>query len=87
MKQKTGKILKPKPGKTIVKTLKASYNKSRQKREALKSLESLTLADRFLFFKVMQDAELCKRLLEIILGVEIERIESSPEKPVLSEPD
>lgn len=62
-------------GKTIVKTLKVSYNKSRQKKEALKSLESLTLADRFLFFKVMQDGELCKRLLEIILGVEIERIE------------
>lgn len=45
-------------GKTIVKTLKVSYNKSRQKKEALKSLESLTLADRFLFFKVMQDGEL-----------------------------
>ena len=75
MKQKTGKILKPKPGKTIVKTSKVSYNKRKQKKEALKSLESLTLADRFLFFKVMQDGELCKRLLEIILGVEIERIE------------
>lgn len=45
-------------GKTIVKTLKVSYNKSKQKKEALKSLESLTLADRFLFFKVMQDGEL-----------------------------
>ena len=83
MKSKSGKNLEPKPeksleskpGKTIVKTSKVSYNKSKRKREALKSLESLTLADRFLFFKVMQDGELCKRLLEIILGVEIERIE------------
>ena len=61
--------------KTIVKTPTTSYNKDRRRTEALRTLEQLTLTDRFLFFKVMQDAELCKRLLEIILGVEIERIE------------
>ena len=61
--------------KNIVKTPGTSYNKGKPGREALKALEQLTLADRFIFFKVMQDAELCKRLLEIILGVEIERIE------------
>ena len=37
--------------------------------------EDLTLADRFIFFKVMQDPNLCRRLLEIILGMEIARIE------------
>ena len=41
----------------------------------LKAFKDLTLADRFLFYKVMQDRELCRRLLEIILDVEIERIE------------
>ncbi len=36
--------------------------------------EELTLADDFMFCKVMQDEKLCKELLEIILGVEIEKI-------------
>ena len=38
-------------------------------------LDEITLADRFIFFKVMQNPDLCKRLLEIILNVEITRIE------------
>ena len=41
----------------------------------MKPIEEATLADRFIFFKVMQDADLCRHLLEIILNVEIERIE------------
>ena len=64
--------------KTIVKTDEASYNEdSRSSEEStmLKAFRELTLADRFIFYKVMQDRELCKRLLEIILDVEIERIE------------
>ena len=61
--------------KTIVKTPEAEYNKSRQESAEPKPFEELTLADRFIFYKVMQDLELCKRLLEIILNVEIERIE------------
>ena len=64
--------------KNIAKTSGASYNKGRQDSEenaALKSFKKLTLADRFIFYKVMQDRELCRRLLEIILDVEIERIE------------
>ena len=55
-----------------------SYNEGRRKsteNTGPKTLEELTLADRFIFYKVMQDADLCKRLLEIILHVEIERIE------------
>ena len=41
----------------------------------MKPIEEATLADRFIFFKVMQDADLCRHLLEIILNVEIGRIE------------
>ena len=73
--KKRRESLTQKTRKSIVKTSGTSYNKGEEKEEALKTLERLTLADRFIFFKVMQDAELCKRLLEIILGVEIERIE------------
>lgn len=38
------------------------------------SFEELTIADDFMFCKVMQNEELCKELLEIILGVEIEKL-------------
>ena len=41
----------------------------------LKELKDLDLTSNFVFFKVMQKPELCRRLLEVILGVEIERIE------------
>lgn len=37
--------------------------------------DQLTLADDFLFCKVMQNAELCKELLRRILHIEIEKIE------------
>lgn len=37
--------------------------------------ESLTIADDFVFGKVMLDGEICKEVLEAILGVPIERIE------------
>ena len=70
--------LTQKKRKTIVKSSGASYNKDGQgsrESEALKTFRELTLADRFIFYKVMQDAALCKRLLEMILGLEIERIE------------
>ena len=64
--------------KSIAKTPETPYNRGRQDSEenaALKAFKKLTLADRFIFYRVMQDRELCKRLLEIILDVEIERIE------------
>ena len=50
--------------KTIVKTTDASYNKDRRgsgESAALKAFRKLTLADRFIFYKVMQDKELCRR--------------------------
>ena len=50
--------------KNIVKIPDAEYNKSRQESEAdtlPKPFAELTLADRFIFYKVMQDKELCRR--------------------------
>ena len=70
--------LTQKKRKNIVKTSDASYNRNGQNGKIIagpKAFKELTLADRFIFYKVMQDAELCKHLLEIILDVEIERIE------------
>lgn len=50
---------------------KICYNN--RKEEA--KYEDLTLADDFIFFKVMQNPTLCKGVLEIVLGIGIERIE------------
>lgn len=40
-----------------------------------KRFEELQLRDDFMFGKVMQDERICKRTLEILLGIEIEAIE------------
>lgn len=40
-----------------------------------KDYEELTITDNFLFGKIMRNPRLCKKLLEIILDIEIERIE------------
>lgn len=40
-----------------------------------KQFEELELRDDFIFGKVMQNKEICKRVLEILLGIEIEDIE------------
>lgn len=45
--------------------------------------EELTLADDFLFCKVMQNEKLCKELLEIILHVKIEKIVYTETQKVL----
>lgn len=39
-----------------------------------KSYEELTIADDFMFFKVMSDEEMCKELLETILGIKISKL-------------
>lgn len=49
------------------------------------SFEELTIADDFMFCKVMQNEELCKELLEIILGVEIEKIAYHEDQKVFRE--
>lgn len=51
---------------------KKCYNNERG--EARISFEQLTLADDFMFFKVMQDENLCRQLLEVILNKPIEKI-------------
>ena len=50
-----------------------------------KPFEELTLADDFLFCKVMQDESLCKELLEIILHVKIDKIEYTDSQKVLDD--
>ncbi len=47
--------------------------------------EELTLADDFLFCKVMQNEKLCKELLEIILHVKIDKIEYTESQKVLDD--
>lgn len=47
--------------------------------------EELTIADDFMFCKVMQDEKLCKELLEIILGVEIEKIVYNEQQKVFQD--
>ena len=50
-----------------------------------KPFEELTLADDFLFCKVMQNKRLCKELLEIILHVKIDKIEYTESQKVLDD--
>lgn len=40
-----------------------------------KPIEELTFTDDFMFYKVMQDKEICKELLELLLKIKIEKIE------------
>lgn len=40
----------------------------------IKTLQELDLADDFLFFKVMADENICKGVLEKILGIKIKKI-------------
>lgn len=47
--------------------------------------EELTISDDFMFCKVMHNEELCKELLEIILGVEIEKIAYHEDQKVFRE--
>ena len=42
--------------------------------DALKAWEDLTIADNFIFQKVMRKKRLCKRLIENILNIKIRKI-------------
>ena len=53
------------------------------KQRKIKEYEELTISDDFMFYKVMQNSELCKELLEIILSVEIEKLEYISRQKVL----
>ena len=41
----------------------------------IKNFESLSIVDDFMFSKVMRDLELCKTMIERLLGIKVERIE------------
>lgn len=40
-----------------------------------KPWEELTIADNFIFCKVMENERICRRMLEVLLGIRISRID------------
>ena len=52
-----------------------------------RTLQDLTIRDNFMFAAVMMQGDNCKCLLEIILGIEIERVEVSYEKSIVYNPE
>lgn len=52
-----------------------------------KTLKELTLKDDFMFGAVMSDENNCRRLLELVLGFPIDRVEISREKSIIYRPE
>ena len=52
-----------------------------------KTLKELTIKDNFMFGAVMCDEINCRRLLELVLGFRIERVEVSKEKSMIYHPE
>ncbi len=52
-----------------------------------KKLQDLTIRDNFMFAAVMVQKENCKRLLEMLLNIRIERIDISYEKSIIYNPE
>ncbi len=52
-----------------------------------KTLQELTIKDNFMFGAVMGDADICRRLLEMILQFPIESVEVSKEKSIIYHPE
>lgn len=52
-----------------------------------KTLKELTIKDNFMFSAVMCEEENCKRLLELVLGFPIDRVEVSKEKCIVYHPE
>ena len=52
-----------------------------------KTLKDLTIRDNFMFAAVMMETDNCKHFLEMVLGIEIERIEISYEKSIIYNPE
>lgn len=74
--------------KSIVNVARSGYNELQAGavgEKPYKDFKDLDLTNNFLFSKVMQDPQLCRELLEIILDVEIERIEYSEMEKTLNE--
>ena len=88
MTQKKQKITRKNGNKSIVNIQEPGYNEKQVEAvedKPYKDFKELDLTSNFLFLKVMQDPELCRKLLEIILDVEIERIEYSEKEKTLDE--
>lgn len=52
-----------------------------------KKLKDLTIRDNFMFAAVMMEQDNCKHFLEMVLKIEIERIEISYEKSIIYNPE
>ncbi len=52
-----------------------------------KTLKELTIKDNFMFGAVMSEEDNCQRLLEMILGFPIEKVEISKEKSIIYHPE
>ena len=88
MTQKRQKTTRKIDKKSIVNIPESGYNEEQArtvKEKPYKDFKELDLTNNFLFLKVMQDPDLCRKLLEIILDVEIERIEYSEKEKTLDE--
>ena len=52
-----------------------------------KKLQDLTIRDNFMFAAVMMQGNNCRHFLEMVLGIEVERIEISYEKSIVYNPE
>ena len=52
-----------------------------------KKLKDLTIRDNFMFTAVMSEEANCKPFLEMLLGIEIDRVEVSYEKSFIHNPE
>ena len=52
-----------------------------------KKLQELTIKDNFMFGAVMVNEDLCKELLELILGFSIEKVTVDKEKSIVYHPE
>lgn len=50
-----------------------------------KKYEALTISDDFMFYKVMQNPDLCKELLEIVLDIDIDKLEYISRQEVIKD--
>lgn len=88
MTQKKQKTIRKNDKKSIVNIRESGYNEEQigtVDEKPYKDFKELDLTNNFLFLKVMQNPELCKKLLEIILDVEIVRIEYLEKEKTLDE--
>ena len=52
-----------------------------------RKLKDLTIRDNFMFAAVMMETDNYKHFLEMVLGIEIERVEISYEKSIIYNPE